>query len=79
MDNNELANKFNATDPKEYIKEPLKSDSDLTGLLYRIAWRSKKGDYSGHGSACMTKETCQAWADSANKQFPYLHHWVEAE
>jgi hypothetical protein len=45
---------------------------------YRIAWRAKETDATGHGEPIFKfRETAEYTAEQLNKESPFVYHWVE--
>lgn len=49
-------------------------------IKYRIAWKHKQFDFvEGCGKAIFTdKKSAEAEAEKANRDFPFINHWVES-
>lgn len=44
---------------------------------YRVAWKHKTKNLSGHGSWQTCKEAVEAAVKNANLEWPEIEHWVE--
>ncbi len=48
-------------------------------LLFRVAYKSKLTGAEGHGNWNTDKELIKAWVLKGNRNFPDIHHWLEAQ
>jgi hypothetical protein len=54
------------------------SPENQEDVKYRIAWKSRITDATGHGEY-VDKKTAEGWLEKVNKDHPELEHWLEAE
>lgn len=47
-------------------------------MKYRIAWKSIRGDSTGHGEAVSSKALVEKWVMTGNQSNNGYFHWVEA-
>ena len=47
--------------------------------MYRIAWKSKVSNKSGHGGYVFTEEKARVEIEKLNKEFPLASYWIEGE
>lgn len=47
--------------------------------MYRIAWKSKVSDRSGHGKYCLTEERAKEEVKEMTKDFPLSTFWYECD
>lgn len=48
-------------------------------MLYRISWRMRESQYSGHGDYCLNEKCATDWITKLNKEYPDMEHWMEKE
>lgn len=51
-------------------------DGTEASQKYCVRWRDHASGYEGRGEL-MCYTVAKAWADFANREYPYISHWVE--
>ena len=57
--------------------KPKSEEEGLESLRCRISWEFRDGSKKGHGEPVFDLDEAEEFAGWANKEFPYILHWVE--
>lgn len=45
--------------------------------MYRICWKSRLTDVSGHGEYILNHDEAEEWINILTKKYPEIEHWIE--